>query len=65
MTEILIRIGMDCRNRRLFESHYMGQMAVVSVKNEWLKPSKTGIGQGYLIFPFMFNVCAEGIESEL
>ena len=66
LMEVLIRIGVDWRDRRLIASLYMEQSAVVRVNDEVTESSEIGRGvrQGCLISPLLFNIYAEAMMRE-
>ena len=66
MMEILKRIGVDWRDRRLVTRLYMNQEAVVRVNGDLSEPGKIGRGvrQGCLLSPLLFSLYVEMMMEE-
>jgi hypothetical protein len=66
MLEILGKIGVDWRDRRLIANLYMGQTAVVQLQEEFSEPSIIGRGvrQGCCLSPLLFSIYAEMMVGE-
>ena len=66
MLEILKRIGVDWRDRRLIMNLYMNQKTVVKVQHEFSEESEIGRGvrQGCCMSPMLFNIYAEAMMIE-
>ena len=66
MMNILKRIGVDWRDRRLIEALYMNQEALVRVNDDYSEPGTMGRGvrQGCLLSPLLFSFYAEGMMEE-
>ena len=66
MLEVLKRIGVDWRDRRLIGSLYMEQMATVRIGEKCSEPSVVGRGvrQGCCLSPLLFTVYAETMMME-
>ena len=66
MLEVLKRIGVDWRDRRLIGSLYMEQMATVRIGEKCSEPSVVGRGvrQGCCLSPLLFTVYAEAMMME-
>ena len=66
MIEILKRIGVDWRDRRLVTKLYMNQEAVVRVNVDLSEPSEIGRGvrQGCLLSPLLFSLYVEMMMEE-
>lgn len=66
MMEVLKKIGVDWRDRRMISSLYMKQSVTVRVAGECSEPSLVGRGvrQGCCLSPLLFNVYAEMMMLE-
>src|SRR2546426_6684274 len=66
MLEVLKRIGVDWRDRRLIGSLYMEQMATVRIGEKCSETSVVGRGvrQGCCLSPLLFTVYAEAMMME-
>jgi len=66
MMEVLKKIGVDWRDRRMIVSLYMEQTATVRVADECSEPSVVGRGvrQGCCLSPLLFTVYAEMMMLE-
>ena len=66
MMEVLRKIGVDWRDRRLISNLYMEQTATVRIANDFSEPSAVGRGvrQGCCISPLLFTVYAEMMMIE-
>lgn len=66
MLEILKRIGIDWRDRRLIMNLYMNQKAAVRIQQELSKEGEIGRGvrQGCCLSPVLFNIYAEDMMSK-
>jgi len=66
MMEVLRKIGVDWKDRRMISSLYMEQTATVRVEGEYSEPSFIGRGvrQGCCLSPLLFTVYAEMMMIE-
>ena len=66
MLEILKKIGVDWRDRRLIKNLYMNQTSVVKIQQEFSEESEIGRGvrQGCCMSPLLFNIYAEEMMLE-
>ena len=66
MLDILKRIGVDWRDRRLIMNLYMNQKAVVRIQQEFSEEGEIGRGvrQGCCLSPLLFNIYAEAMMME-
>ena len=66
MMDILKKIGVDWRDRRLIADLYLNQEMVVRVGNENSEPGQVGRGvrQGCLMSPLLFSLYAESMMME-
>ena len=66
MMNILKRIGIDWRDRRLILNLYMNQRAVIKIQQEYSEEGEIGRGvrQGCSISPLLFNIYAEAMMEE-
>ena len=66
MLEILKKIGVDWRDRRLIMNLYMNQKTVVKIQQEFSEEGEIGRGvrQGCCMSPLLFNIYAEAMMAE-
>jgi len=66
MMEVLQKIGVDWRDRRMIRSLYMEEIATVRVAEEYADPTVVGRGvrQGCCLSPLLFTVYAEMMMLE-
>jgi hypothetical protein len=66
MLNILRKIGVDWRDRRLILNLYMNQKAVVKIQQELSEEGEIGRGvrQGCCMSPLLFNIYAEAMMEE-
>jgi hypothetical protein len=66
MLDILKRIGVDWKDRRLVMNLYMNQKAVVKIMQDYSEESDIGRGvrQGCCMSPLLFNIFAETMMTE-
>jgi len=66
MIEILKKIGVDWRDRRLILKLYLNQKAVVKIQEEFSDEGEIGRGvrQGCCMSPLLFNIYAEAMMME-
>lgn len=66
LMEILKRLGVDWKERRLITGLYMGQTATVRTASGMAGPCTIGRGvrQGCLLSPLLFNIYAEAMMKE-
>src|SRR6478736_1054213 len=66
MLEILEKIGVDWRDRRLTMNLYLNQKAVVKIQQEFSDEGEIGRGvrQGCSLSPLLFNIYAEAMMVE-
>jgi len=66
LINILRRMGVDWRDRRLIGNLYMGQKIRVTIKGEFSEPGSIGRGvrQWCPLLPILFNLYIEGLVRE-
>ena len=66
MMDILKKIGVDWRDRRMISNLYMGQTATVRIADAYAEPSVVGRGvrQGCCLSPLLFTLYAEMMMVE-
>ena len=66
MLEILEKIGVDWRDRRLIMNLYLNQKAVVKIQQEFSDEGEIGrwVRQGCSLSPLLFNIYAEAMMVE-
>src|SRR6218665_2763959 len=66
MINVLRRMGVDWRDRRLIGNLYMGQKIRVKIDGEFSEPRSIGRGvrQGYPLSPILFNLYIEELVRE-
>jgi hypothetical protein len=66
MLEILKKIGVDWRDRRLIMNLYMNQTTVVKIQQEFSEEGEIGHGvrKGCFMSPLLFNLDAEAMKLE-
>ena len=66
MLDILKKVGVDWRDRRLIADLYLNQEMVVKVSSEYSEPEQVGRGvrQGCLMSPLLFSIYVESMMIE-